>query len=78
MMQSDTEPKFCKDCKHYSLEWAQHRCGFVRDPISGGPGAFADIERKGAGHRTGCGSDGRRFEPKDVATRGFWAALFFR
>lgn len=74
-----TKPtKTCTTCKHYRSGsfWSTHlaRCAAYTDPVSGGPGAFCDIEREGSGYRTGCGSQGRRWE--GASPRAPWWAFW--
>lgn len=60
------EPKFCRDCKHYSTDGRWQECSHiqVRNRVSGNPG-FADIQR--AYSTSACGTEGRLWEPKSVA-----------
>lgn len=67
--------KLCTDCKHHSNEKGIDYCGAFIDPVNGRPGAFADVERRGAGLTTGCGADGKRWEPKPQEV-SFFRKLF--
>lgn len=58
--------KLCKDCVHYSKNGAYDLCDFVKSPIDGEAGAFADLERIGLGLKTGCGREGKHFDQKPV------------
>lgn len=69
--------KFCKDCKHYRRRWGWAMCNAVREPVTGGPGAFADIQRRPNGLTTDCGPEAKRFEPKPPR-RGFFDWLLNR
>jgi hypothetical protein len=68
--------KTCKSCAHYRRQSGYARCAAVSDPVGGGPGAFCDIEREGAGFRTGCGMEGRRWEAKPKSPSPWW--MFWR
>lgn len=72
-----SEPKFCKDCKHYKAGWSGFypRCAAVPDPVAGGAVRFADIERE-YGFGDHCGPEAKRFEAKPKAVwRRWWLAV---
>lgn len=54
----------CVDCAYHSKELGHHRCSWRTDPVTGGPGGFADLERRYVINGS-CGINGTNFKPRE-------------
>lgn len=67
-----SEPKFCKDCKHYTADQGHPRCGApaARIKTTGEPG-FATVERTYSLAST-CGPEAKWFIPAPPVSKSWW------
>lgn len=64
----------CVDCEHHSLKHGHHMCNWRVNPVTGGPGGFADNERMYAINGS-CGLSGSNFRPRKGITARFMKVI---